>query len=41
MSRTCSRCADNRPAKAIEVRIDDPDYIEKTCSRIHSYVKYD
>ena len=39
--RACGRCADICPEKAIDIRIEDPDFVEKTVARIGSYVKYD
>lgn len=39
--RACGRCAAVCPNKAVEVRITDPDFVEKTLERIRSYVKYD
>jgi ferredoxin len=39
--RACGRCASFCPSHAIEVRMDDPDFYEKTIERIRSYVKYD
>lgn len=39
--RTCGRCAAICPEGAIEMRIDDPEFVEKTVERIGSYVKYD
>ena len=39
--RACGRCAYVCPEKAIDIRIEDPDFVEKTIERIGSYVKYD
>jgi len=39
--RACGRCATVCPDGAIEIRIDDPEFLEKTYDRIRSYVKYD
>lgn len=39
--RACGRCAITCKQHAIEVRIDDPDFLEKTHDRILSYVKID
>jgi len=39
--RACGRCAGVCPESAIEIRIDDPDFLEKTYESIRSYVKYD
>jgi UDP-glucose 4-epimerase len=39
--RACGRCAGACPEGAIEMRIDDPDFLDKTYDRIRSYVKYD
>lgn len=39
--RACGRCAAVCPSQAIEVRIDDPDFLEKAYAKIRSYVKYD
>lgn len=39
--RACGRCATVCPRDAIKVKLDDPDYVDKTIERIRSYVKYD
>ena len=39
--RACGRCATACPSGAIEVRMEDPDFFDKTIERIRSYVKYD
>jgi UDP-glucose 4-epimerase len=39
--RACGRCASVCPESAISIRIDDPEFLEKTYDRIRSYVKYD
>jgi ferredoxin len=39
--RACGRCALACPVDAIKVRIDDPDFVEKTRARIRSYVNYE
>lgn len=39
--RACGRCATVCPREAIKVKLDDPDYVDKTIERIRSYVKYD
>jgi ferredoxin len=39
--RACGRCASVCPEGAIEMRIEDPDFLEKAYGSIRSYVKYD
>jgi ferredoxin len=39
--RACGRCATVCPNDAIDIRIEDPEFMEKTLDRIRSYVKYD
>ena len=39
--RACGRCAIQCPNGAIELKITDPEFVEKTLDRIRSYVKYD
>lgn len=39
--RACGRCASGCPFGAIEIRLEDPEFFEKTIERIRSYVKYD
>jgi Fe-S-cluster-containing hydrogenase component 2 len=39
--RACGRCALACPVDAIKVRIDDPDFVEKTRAKIRGYVNYD
>jgi UDP-glucose 4-epimerase len=39
--RACGRCATVCPEGAVEIRVEDPDYFEKTLVRIRSYVKHD
>jgi len=39
--RACGRCATVCPNDAIEVKITDPDFLDKTYRRIRSYVKFD
>jgi len=39
--RWCGRCATVCPNDAIELRISDPDFVNKTLGRIRTYVKYD
>lgn len=39
--RACGRCATVCPNDAIEVRLSDPEFVEKTLDRIRTYVKYD
>lgn len=39
--RACGRCASACPRRAIEIRIDDPDFLEKAYRRIRAHVKFD
>jgi ferredoxin len=39
--RACGRCAIVCPNGAIELKITDPEFVEKTLDRIRSYVTYD
>jgi UDP-glucose 4-epimerase len=39
--RACGRCATVCPNDAIEVKITDPDFLDKTYRQIRSYVKFD
>ncbi|MHB8859998.1 MAG: DUF362 domain-containing protein, partial [Thermoleophilia bacterium] len=39
--RACGRCASACKKQAIKIRIDDPDFVDKTIERIRSYVKFD
>ena len=39
--RACGRCAGICPNEAVDIRLTDPEFIEKTRERIRSYVKYD
>ena len=39
--RACGRCATVCPEDAIDVRIDDPEFLENAYDRIRSYVKFD
>lgn len=39
--RACGRCASACPNGAVEIRLTDPEFVEKTRDRIRSYVKYD
>ncbi|MBU1672701.1 MAG: 4Fe-4S binding protein [Actinobacteria bacterium] len=39
--RACGRCATVCPENAVEISIDDPQFLEKTRERIRGYVKYD
>jgi UDP-glucose 4-epimerase len=39
--RACGRCASVCKQQAIDISIDDPDFLAKTRERIRGYVKYD
>jgi len=39
--RACGRCATVCPKDAITIRLEDAEFLEKTISRIRSYVRYD
>jgi ferredoxin len=39
--RACGRCATVCPNDAIEVKLTDPEFLDKTYERIRSYVKFD
>jgi ferredoxin len=39
--RACGRCANICPNDAIEIRIDDPDFLEKSYRRIRKQVTFD
>ena len=39
--RACGRCATVCHNNAVEIRISDPHFLEKTRERIRSHVKYD
>jgi UDP-glucose 4-epimerase len=41
LCRACGRCASVCKKDAVDIIIDDPDFLEKTRERIRSYVKYD
>lgn len=39
--RACGRCATVCPEKAIEIRIDDPEFLEKAYAKIRAHVRFD
>lgn len=41
LCRACGRCATVCPREAIEVRLEDPEFLEKAYDRIRAHVKYD